>query len=103
MDSAKHPADEEEGPVKPVGFFQSDLYQQIMMTINTAIAIYSACMAALLALFVPQICCPDVSFGLVFHQLQAPVFCRIITNFPRGLHHPIPLMEQQNAGTQHPE
>ncbi len=61
--------DEDEESKPPPGFFQSDLFQKITMSINVLIAIYSACMAALLAYFVPQLCCPQVS-----HCCQKPFF-----------------------------
>jgi hypothetical protein len=55
--------DEDEDNQMPKGFFESDLFQQLVMTVNTLVAIFSACMAALLSLFVPQLCCPDVSIA----------------------------------------
>jgi len=54
-----HHFDEDEEPKPPPGFFQSDLFQKITMSISALVAIYSACMAALLAYFVPQLCCPQ--------------------------------------------
>jgi hypothetical protein len=43
------------------GFFKSDAFQRIAMTVQTLISIWAAIMAALLSLFVPQLCCPIVS------------------------------------------
>ena len=68
LGQSKNPDEDDEDTAKPTGFFQSDFFQQITMTINTLIAIYSACMAALLSLFVPQLCCPDVSFQCFFQE-----------------------------------
>ena len=53
-------AEEDEESAAQLGFFQSDLFLSITTTLNAAIAVYSAVMATLLALFVPQLCCPDV-------------------------------------------
>jgi hypothetical protein len=50
--------DDDVGAAK--GFFQSDFFQKIEITVSALVAIYSACTAALLSLFVPQLCCPNV-------------------------------------------
>ena len=52
--------EDDEGDAKS-GFFESDFFLSIVTTVNVAVAVYSAVMASLLALFVPQLCCPDVS------------------------------------------
>jgi hypothetical protein len=43
------------------GFLQSDAFQRIILTVNAAISVYAATMAALLGILVPQLCCPVVS------------------------------------------
>ncbi len=48
------------------GFFQSDTFQRIMLTVNAAISVFAATMAALLGILVPQLCCPVVSCILCF-------------------------------------
>jgi hypothetical protein len=58
-----HVHDDDDIKTGPQTFFESDLFQKITMSINALVAIYSACMAALLAYFVPQLCCPQVSPG----------------------------------------
>ncbi len=44
----------------PASFFESDAVQRSVVIISVLVAIYSAVMAALLAIFVPQHCCPKV-------------------------------------------
>ena len=44
------------------GFLKGDTFQRIAMTVQTLISIWAAVMAALLSLFVPQLCCPIVSY-----------------------------------------
>ena len=52
--------DDEDDTAPSVGFFASDTFQRILVTINISVAIYSAVMAAMLSVFVPQHCCPEV-------------------------------------------
>jgi hypothetical protein len=52
--------DEEDETAPPVGFFGSDNFQRIVITINVSVAIYSAVMAAMLSVFIPQHCCHPV-------------------------------------------
>jgi hypothetical protein len=39
------------------GFFKSDAFQRIILTIQALIATYAAVMASMLSVFVPQLCC----------------------------------------------
>ena len=61
--TAARPSEDEDDVAPPASFFESDAVQRIIITINVLVAIYSAVMAALLSLFVPQHCCPDVGLS----------------------------------------
>ncbi len=58
----KHDAhgEDDDDVAPPAGFFESDAIQRSVVTISVLVALYSAVMAALLAIFVPQHCCPKV-------------------------------------------
>ena len=59
----KNEGGEDEDDTAPTtGFFGSDNFQRLVVTINVLLALYSALMAALLSVFVPQRCCPPVLF-----------------------------------------
>ena len=53
--------DDDDDVAPPAGLFESDAFQRIVVTLSVLVAVYSAVMAALLAIFVPQHCCPKVN------------------------------------------
>ena len=62
-DKGKHHVveeDDDETAQVAAGFFASDAFQRVLVTINVLVALYSAAMAAGLSIFVPQRCCPPV-------------------------------------------
>ena len=62
--------DEDDDVAPPAGFFESDFFQRIVVTISVLVAVYSAVMAALLAIFVPQHCCPNVSHSCSIESIR---------------------------------
>jgi hypothetical protein len=63
LDKRKNHVEEEDDETAQVaaGFFSSDAFQRILVTINVLVAVYSAAMAAGLSVFVPQRCCHPVN------------------------------------------
>jgi hypothetical protein len=67
----KHIHGEDDDDVAPpAGLFESDAFQRIVVTVSVLVAIYSAVMAALLAIFVPQHCCPKVEITRLYHSIS---------------------------------
>ena len=77
--------DGDEEPKENPGFYQGDLFQKITMTISTLVAIFSAFMAALMAFFIPQLCCPDVTLALPFFFCGLQMFRLDINLLVTGL------------------